>query len=504
MQNSQQVNIRHYSFTHTHSPLMASKRLAFLVLLILCFTANLHAQNSQTIIRSGHIDSADIFKLIYVPIKVPDGITGISVKEEYSNPSKNVLNMGIFGEEGYDLGNAAGFRGWSGGAKKEFFINEADASTGYVAGPIKKGTWNILIYPSTIIREGIDWKLTITLTSGTHQTPFKTQPAKTTVNNKAGWYRGDLHMHTLHSDGKRTQQELADEAVAKHLDYIISTEHNTNSANLQWGKYDKKGLLIINGEEVTTTAYGHWNAIGLKPQTWIEWRYAPKDNAIKRYTEQVHRDGGLCIINHPFYTPTLTNGFAFNPAFFDGIEVWNGNWDALDELDLKWWNDLLKSGRRMLAIGASDTHVSSGSPNNLGTPQTVVYAKTLSQTGIINGLRQGKAYITSIPDLRLDFSAGHDEKRADIGAELIANGNVQVKISFASTLVPADAALTLIGSQGIIQSLKMTTTSSLDIDVKSTSYLRLELRDSNGQMLAMTNPIWIKTKSYRAQSCLKQ
>jgi len=141
--------------------------------------------------------------------------------------------MGIFGAEGYAFGNAAGFRGWSGGAKKEFFINEAQASTDYVAGKIKKGMWNVLIYPSTITKEGLDWTLTITLVSGLHKQAFKMEPTNKIIINRAGWYRGDLHMHTLHSDGKRTPQELVDEAVAKHQDYIISTEHNTNSANLQ-------------------------------------------------------------------------------------------------------------------------------------------------------------------------------------------------------------------------------------------------------------------------------
>lgn len=470
---------------------MAFKQSTYLWLLIFLYAGKLHAQHSQTLTRSEHIDSADIFKLIYVPIEVPEGVTEIKVKEGYSNPGKNVLNMGIFSAEGHSLGNAAGFKGWSGGAKKEFFINEAEASTGYVAGKIKKGKWNILIYPSTIIKTGIDWTLTITLVSGIYAKPFKIEPANAKVNNRAGWYRGDLHMHTLHSDGKRTQQELVDEAAAKHLDYIISTEHNTNSANLQWGKYNKKELLVINGEEVTTTAYGHWNAIGLKPQTWIEWRYAPQDNLIKRYTEQVHHDGGLCIINHPFYTPTQTNGFAFEPVLFDGIEVWNGNWDPLDELDLKWWDDLLKSGKRMLAIGASDTHVISGSPNNLGTPQTVVYANSLSQQGIMAGLRQGKAYITSIPDLKLNLYAECGGKTAGIGDELKVTDTKPVKVTLDMPAING-ATLFLIGSKGVIYSAEATATAyHWQLDIKDTSYLRLEVRDKNRQMLAISNPIWI-------------
>ena len=254
-------------------------------------------------------------------------------------------------------------------------------------------------------------------------------------------------------------------------------------------------MLIINGEDVTTIAYGHWNAIGLKLKTWIEWRYTPQDNLTNCYTEQVHGDGGLTIINHPFYTPTLTNGFAFDPSLFDGIEVWNGNWDKLDEFDLKWWDGLLKNGKRMLAIGVSDTHVSSGSPNNPGTPKTIVYANALSQQGIMGGLRRRKAYITSLPNLSLCLSAECNKQTVGLGDELVADKNTKVKIKLTFTPLP-DATVYIIGSRGVIRSSKMKDTNqSLMVDAETTSYLRLEIRDANGLMLVITNPIWIKLKS---------
>ncbi|MEJ7660168.1 MAG: hypothetical protein WKG07_11375 [Hymenobacter sp.] len=58
-----------------------------------------------------------------------------------------------------------------------------------------------------------------------------------------------MHMHTLHSDGRRTPEELVDEAGAQGLDFLISTEHNTNSANLSWGRYARPNLLVINGRK---------------------------------------------------------------------------------------------------------------------------------------------------------------------------------------------------------------------------------------------------------------
>jgi hypothetical protein len=461
-------------------------------ILFIILSLNSLAQQSSIIKKTGHIDSAGIFKLLYVPFDVPEGITEISVKQQYNNKGKNVINMGVYDAEGYQPRNTKGFRGWSGGAKNEFFINQGQASTGYIPGKIKPGVWHVLLYPSDIMANGIDWSLEITLARGPVKKPFTIKPAKESVNNIAGWYRGDLHMHTLHSDGKRTEQELVNEAVKKKLDYIISTEHNTNSANLKWGSYDQKDLLIINGEEVTTTAFGHWNAIGLKTNTLIDWRYTPEDNVIKKHIDKVHQDGGLCIINHPFYTKDLSNGFRFDPLLFDGIEIWNGAWDSLDAKALKWWDEFLKRGLHLLAIGASDTHKETGSPNNLGEPSTIVYAESLSQKAILSGLKNRKAYITSNGSIKLQFNAGTATQKASIGQTLKPKANENITVTLDMQPLPG-ATITLIGEQGTIF------TESADkaehqwaLPTLSKKYIRIEVRDAKGQMLALTNPIWLK------------
>jgi predicted metal-dependent phosphoesterase TrpH len=41
---------------------------------------------------------------------------------------------------------------------------------------------------------------------------------------------GDTHLHTVHSDGRRTPAEVAAGARAAGLDFIVSTDHNTSSA----------------------------------------------------------------------------------------------------------------------------------------------------------------------------------------------------------------------------------------------------------------------------------
>jgi hypothetical protein len=91
----------------------------------------------------------------------------------------------------------------------------------------------------------------------------------------ARWYRGDLHLHTVHSDGERHPGELVSDAQAGGLDFIVSTEHNTNAANRVWPTCRTGSLLVIPGEEVTTR-HGHWLAVGLPAHGWFDWRYGPR------------------------------------------------------------------------------------------------------------------------------------------------------------------------------------------------------------------------------------
>ncbi|WP_310397653.1 CehA/McbA family metallohydrolase [Hymenobacter sp.] len=453
------------------------------------------AQSAISISKKGFVPADSLFKLVYVPVEVPPGIAEIRVREIYSNQGKNVLNLGIYGPEGHRAGTTAGFRGWSGGAKTEFFLNAQEASTGYVPGKITPGLWHVLIYPSTILPTGIDWELAVTLVPGADkQGAFAVSPAPAAVNTKAGWYRGDLHMHTLHSDGKRTPRELVDEAAAQGLDFIVSTEHNTNSANLSWGKYAVPKLLIINGEEVTTTAFGHWNAVGLNPTTLVDWRYTPQDGAVTQCLAQVHADGGLAIINHPFYNKELANGFKFAVKDFDGIEVWNGKWDFLDEPALKWWDELLRAGTYKLAIAASDTHIAGPSDSRLGIPQTVVKATGLSRTGIVQGLKAGRAYLIAEPRISLAFTARAGSATAEIGERLFAAAGQTIQLAFSLVNAPA-AVVTLCGDQGVIATENVVSAkpAGLRWTVKagSTKYLRVEVRTPRGEMVALTNPIWL-------------
>ncbi|MFF1398472.1 CehA/McbA family metallohydrolase [Streptomyces sp. NPDC058287] len=140
----------------------------------------------------------------------------------------------------------------------------------------------------------------------------------------ASWYRGDCHVHSVHSDGELTRKELAYRARAVGLDFIATTEHNSAAASGVWTPLAADDFLIMLGEEVTTKT-GHWLALGTSPGQIVDWNYRARDGLIDRCLDQVHRVGGLCVVAHP-HAPYLSGDFMYSFQGGDVVEVWNGLW----------------------------------------------------------------------------------------------------------------------------------------------------------------------------------
>jgi hypothetical protein len=148
----------------------------------------------------------------YVPFDVPAGVRRISVSTSHDTftlfgVARNVLDLGIFGPAGHELGHAAGFRGWSGGARDRFMLSAYDATLGYLAGPIDPGRWALAFGPVVLNPLGMGWRATVTLEFGDEETELPALASVPAITDAppprgSGWYRGDLHLHTVHSDGR--------------------------------------------------------------------------------------------------------------------------------------------------------------------------------------------------------------------------------------------------------------------------------------------------------------
>jgi hypothetical protein len=439
----------------------------------------------------------------YVPFDVPEGIQRIDVSTAHDQFSllgigRNVLDLGIFGPAGHELGNAEGFRGWSGGARAGFMLSAVNATPGYLAGPIEPGRWALALGPVVLNPLGMDWHAEIALTRGVQPSLRHTSALRPTPrrSSRPGWYRGDLHTHTVHSDGRRRIAEMAGAATSAGLDFIVSTDHNTNSANRAWAAAQNDKLEVVAGEEVTTR-HGHWLAIALPPNGWVDWRYAPRDDVFATYAAQVRAGGGLVVAAHPS-VPLPGCAWEFGYQDVDAMEVWNGVWNVDDELSLRIWQQLLRQGRRITAVGGSDSHTRT---QPVGRPQTVVYAQGLSTPELVEGLRHGRCYVAESSAVALALSAfGGDGAVAGPGETLTVRPDTPLTI-VAEVAGAAESSLAIITDGGCVGRMKTDDCGAAklrwDCMAGEARFARVEVRRRARfpSMIAMSNPVWLNCAS---------
>lgn len=463
------------------------------------------AGTSQTKVFRGRFSDPNGPDWVYLPIHVPKGVREIEVSYDYHprdtglGISYNVVDIGIFDPSGTGLGDAAGFRGWSGGARRSFRISRTSATPGYLAGPITPGRWHVALGPYQITGAGTPYTVRVTLRFGRPGRAFEADPAPLAVAGRgAGWYRGDLHVHTVHSDGAQTPAQVLDYAAAAGLDFIGTSEHNTSSAQRVWGRYlagRHRGFLVIAGEEVTTRA-GHWLAAGLPAGTWIDWRYRPEDDHLARFTDEVRRLGGLSIAAHPYqYGGGITWEYGYDYADVDAVEVWNGPWTGLqaiaNEKAVTGWHQLLTDGVFKPAVGNSDSH---RREQTIGLAQTVVHAERLAADAVIDAYRGGHSWIAGSSQVQLDLTATRDGVVARCGDHLTPAPDRPAAVRLEAGGVPG-AVATLFGPGAATYGTAAADASGalvLEASVPGgTAFVRAEIRDSGGAMVALTNPVFL-------------
>jgi len=201
---------------------------------------------------------------------------------------------------------------------------------------------------------------------------------------------GNLHVHTVYSDGTADHRGVARAAARAGLDFVVVTDHNIWVHGVE-GYTD--GVLLLVGEEVhSVRRYPQVNHLLIYG---AEAELAPLAADSQQLIHKVAERGGICFLAHPYekgspISPDLepipwvdweVDGYA-------GLEIWNAMsefkgllWGRLAGLfyalfpelgirgpfpaTLRRWDALLRAGRKVTAIGGADAH---GHTYRLGPP----------------------------------------------------------------------------------------------------------------------------------------
>jgi hypothetical protein len=480
--------------------MLRNKIFSFVTLITLCIALAefSFAISNPDVVLSGEITRADYQKYKLVPFNVPAGTKRVTVDFAYdTRERKTTIDIGLF--------DTHGLRGWAGGDKSNFTVSDVDATPAFAPGLIEPGEWRLVLGVPNI-REGVTAHYTARIAFS------KSLDSQSTAATPARrWYRGDLHMHTGNSDGycKNDAGEkapcplykTAEAARTRGLDFISITDHNTVAHHNELARLQSHfvPMLLIPGREITTF-FGHANLFGTSE--WLDFRTVDPAQSRNSVLANAGKLNGVLSVNHPaapsgeicmgcgWAEPEQTN---WNNV--QAIEVINGPEVESQFSGIPYWEKLLNQGHRLTAIGGSDNHqadIPADQPRAIGSPTTMVYAEALSTSAILNALRAGRVYIkTKGPDgPDIEFSAECNSRHFDMGDVILErSAAVQFSISVSSKM-PVTAEIVRDGKVEKLE-LKNGTADYPLVNDGQRHWIRVNVRDKDGKLIALTNPIYL-------------
>ena len=216
----------------------------------------------------------------------------------------------------------------------------------------------------------------------------------------------------------------------------------------------------------------------------------------------LHEHGGVVCWNHPMDVVTrealATLMIERNNIGADLVEIGR---DPL--LDLLWVFDVAaRNAVFFTAVGASDDH---DGTDWLATPErwiTTSWASSTGQPQLVDALRRGRAWFADIALYRgaLDLRLGKDTA---MGGVLITREST-VPVELMATDLPAGSSLEVVTGRadlaGTADLRPATTTQTvaltndrhrLSVSVGTGTYVRTQVKRSDGTVLAVSNPLWL-------------
>jgi len=199
------------------------------------------------------------------------------------------------------------------------------------------------------------------------------------------WLKGNLHTHTLRSDGSASPQSMVMVYAARGYDFVALSDHDMPPLV---SHLDDCGLVLLPAVEVTA---GCSHVLDIGAQQVV----AATGNQ-QKLIDDINAAGGFPVLCHPSWEEHF-NHYSWEQLAsltgFTGIEIFNGL--GIDQpgshLAVDKWDRLLAQRRQVWGFANDDAHT----PNEAGRGWNVVQVAERKPETILDALRNGRFYASS-------------------------------------------------------------------------------------------------------------
>ena len=303
------------------------------------------------------------------------------------------------------------------------------------------------------------------------------------------WYRGNLHTHTINSDGDSAPYEVMAWYKRNGYQFLAITDHNTFTDPASFDTNPNDNFLLIGAEEVTNPLTVHVNAIGISRVIPAQTGSSVGD-LLQSSIDAIRAQGGVPLINHPNYRWAFTAREMLPLRRTGLLEIASGHpavshdGDGVVASTEQMWDELLSAGLRIFGVAVDDVHnfreeFTIGRANP-GRGWVAVRAAALTRDAILSALDSGNFYASTGLILR-DVAPAPDGITIDVVPELPPVSS------------PRRIRVTFIGKQGRVLSVSRENPARYTF-TGDEGYVRARIEDSNG-LRAWTQPVIVKAGS---------
>lgn len=205
-------------------------------------------------------------------------------------------------------------------------------------------------------------------------------------------FKGDLHIHTAHSDGSESPALVASKYRKFGFDFIGITDHHKISGSLESIKVFENiptAMKLFPGEEVHNKGCGYYHIVNFNPKTSVNEIIETQPELVQkelselektmdapegisnrelawRYwiNDAIHKAGGITIFPHPYWvvgdfiyhTQTKVSKEVFKRGYFDIFELRGGLDHEGNNKQVCLYYEMKAQGYDYPIVGSTDTH----------------------------------------------------------------------------------------------------------------------------------------------------